>query len=165
MGVIMSNGPRQGDWQNPYQSVPSAGAMPQSMPFNKTKVVAPGIALIVLGTLATLASVYSLINAALAGPPEVPPDAPEWVAEMMKASVGPLAIGLQSVFTVTGLVVLAGGIQMVRLRSWGLALAASILSMIQLGSCCCAVGMPVGIWSLVILLQPDVKAAFARAGY
>jgi hypothetical protein len=32
--------------------------------------------------------------------------------------------------------------------------------MINIGTCCCIIGLPAGIWSLVILLQPDVSKAF-----
>jgi len=40
------------------------------------------------------------------------------------------------------------------------ALAASILAMVNVGSFCCVPGIPVGIWCLVILLTPEVRAAF-----
>jgi len=43
---------------------------------------------------------------------------------------------------------------------WPLAMTASILSMLNFGNCCCLLGIPVGIWALVILLMPDVKEAF-----
>ena len=40
------------------------------------------------------------------------------------------------------------------------AIAASIVSMFNVGSCCCVIGLPIGIWALVILLMGDVKRAF-----
>ena len=45
-----------------------------------------------------------------------------------------------------------------------LGIAASIVAMINFGNCCCLLGIPIGIWSLVILMQPDVKAAFDQNG-
>lgn len=52
-----------------------------------------------------------------------------------------------------------GGLCLYGLRSYGLALAASILALLPL-SPCCALGLPVGIWALNTLLDPEVKVAF-----
>jgi len=57
-------------------------------------------------------------------------------------------------------VMLYGAFQMRQLKSWGLALAAAILVMLPLGGCCCALGLPVGIWAVVVLMRADVKADF-----
>ncbi len=60
---------------------------------------------------------------------------------------------------VVACVVLAGGIAMARRRAWELAVAGAGLLLV---SCVCALpGIPVGIWSLVVLLRPDVRASFA----
>jgi len=29
-------------------------------------------------------------------------------------------------------------------------------------NCCCMLGLPVGLWTLVVLLNPDVKAVYRR---
>jgi hypothetical protein len=44
--------------------------------------------------------------------------------------------------------------------SWGLCMAASILAMIPCISPCCLIGLPIGIWCLVVLTKPEIKAAF-----
>ena len=64
---------------------------------------------------------------------------------------------------ITALLNIIGGIQMLRLRSYGLALFASILAAIPCISCsaCCGLGEGIGIWALVVLLNPEVRAAFA----
>lgn len=51
-------------------------------------------------------------------------------------------------------------LQMKALRQWTLSVVASILAMIPCISPCCIIGLPVGIWALVVLLKPEVKAAF-----
>ena len=54
-----------------------------------------------------------------------------------------------------------------RLSSRGLARLASILgilSVVGCGSGCCLIGLGGGIWSLVAMSDPDVKAAFAAGG-
>lgn len=66
-----------------------------------------------------------------------------------------LVVGL----VVAGVIVF-GAMQMQQLKSYPLAMAASILSMIPFLSPCCCVGIPVGIWALVVLLKPEVKSAF-----
>jgi len=50
--------------------------------------------------------------------------------------------------------------KMKQAEEWPLAITASILAMIPCISPCCIVGLPVGIWCLVVLNKPEVKAAF-----
>ena len=45
------------------------------------------------------------------------------------------------------------------LSGYGLALTGSIAAIIPISGCCCLT-MPVGIWALVVLLNPVVKAGF-----
>ena len=58
------------------------------------------------------------------------------------------------------LLIFAGGLQMKRLQNYGLAMAASIVAMIPCISPCCLLGLPLGIWALVVLSKPEVKNAF-----
>jgi len=55
--------------------------------------------------------------------------------------------------------VIYGAMQMKVLRNWNLSLAASILAMLPC-SCCCLLGLPAGIWALIVLMKPEVKGAF-----
>ena len=57
--------------------------------------------------------------------------------------------------------VFLGGTKMKQLQSYGLAVAASIVSILPCNGCCC-VGLPIGVWALMILLTADVKLAFSR---
>ena len=50
--------------------------------------------------------------------------------------------------------------QMKKQEHWELCLAASIVGMVPCVSPCCFLGLPMGIWSLVVLLKPEVKTAF-----
>jgi hypothetical protein len=55
-----------------------------------------------------------------------------------------------------------GAIKMMQMQSWGLAMTAAILAVIPcVSSPCCVVGIPFGIWALVVLQRPEVKEAFA----
>jgi hypothetical protein len=54
---------------------------------------------------------------------------------------------------------LFGAIRMMTLKSYGLAVVSNIFAMIPY-SPCCLLGVPFGIWGLVVLMKPEVKAAF-----
>ncbi|MBW8884078.1 MAG: hypothetical protein JF612_04715 [Planctomycetia bacterium] len=54
-------------------------------------------------------------------------------------------------------------VQMMKLQSWGMAVAGSVLAMLNIGSCCCVVGIPVGLWSLAVLMSPDIITIFSAA--
>lgn len=56
--------------------------------------------------------------------------------------------------------IVLGGLKMRSLQSYGLAMAGSIIAMLALPPCCCLVGIGIGIWSLVVLNNPEVKSAF-----
>jgi phage FluMu protein Com len=57
------------------------------------------------------------------------------------------------------LTILAGGIQMIRFKVWGLCLAACILTMAPC-NCFCILGLPIGIWGTVMLSLSSVRSAF-----
>jgi hypothetical protein len=60
-----------------------------------------------------------------------------------------------------GGVLVAAAIYMRSLRRHSSAVIGSIVSMLPCSSCC-FLGIPLGIWSLVVLTQPDVKEAFVN---
>lgn len=57
-------------------------------------------------------------------------------------------------------VMIVAGVQLLNGSGRGLGILASILAMIPCIDACCLLGLPVGVWLLVVLLSPDVKAAF-----
>jgi len=81
----------------------------------------------------------------------------EWLAPMLSG-------GFVIIFGIIALAAMAliffGALKMKALESYGLAMTATILCMIPCFSFCC-IGIPFGIWALVVLLKPEVKAAFA----
>jgi uncharacterized membrane protein len=56
--------------------------------------------------------------------------------------------------------ILLGAIKMKKLEAYGWAITASILALVPCISPCCLVGLPIGIWALVVLSKPEVKSAF-----
>jgi hypothetical protein len=59
-----------------------------------------------------------------------------------------------------GAVIIFGCVKMMRLENRGLAYAVCIMAMIPCVSPCCILGLPFGIWALVMLSDNDVKSAF-----
>ena len=57
-------------------------------------------------------------------------------------------------------IVIFGGIKMMKGKRRNLAICAAILATIPLSSCCFVAGSIFGIWALVLLMKPDVKAFF-----
>lgn len=55
---------------------------------------------------------------------------------------------------------LAGGIQTARLKTRGLCITSAILAMLPCG-CFCLLGIPIGIWGLILLNQDSVSSAFS----
>ncbi len=75
-----------------------------------------------------------------------------------------LSGGIGAVFSVIGLimavVVFMGASKMKNAESYGFAMAAAIIAMIPCLGPCCLLGLPFGIWALIVLMKPEVKAAF-----
>jgi tRNA A-37 threonylcarbamoyl transferase component Bud32 len=59
---------------------------------------------------------------------------------------------------IPGLLMIYGGVQMVQMRSYAWAIAAAILGIIS----CSIVGIPLGIWALIVLARTDVREAFGN---
>jgi hypothetical protein len=77
--------------------------------------------------------------------------------------------GFLFVICVAGLIIDAiiayGAIKMMKLESYGFAVAAAILAIIPcLSSPCIALGLPFGIWALVVLMNPEVRNGFLQGG-
>ena len=56
--------------------------------------------------------------------------------------------------------IIYAALKMKELNQYGLCMVASILAMIPCISPCCIIGLPIGIWCLIVLTKPEIKAAF-----
>jgi hypothetical protein len=61
---------------------------------------------------------------------------------------------------IPSLLILAGGWQMLRLETYGLALIAAIMALIPICTLGWLLGLPMGIWALAVLSRRDVREAF-----
>ncbi len=85
-----------------------------------------------------------------------PQDMPGWAL----AFSGTMGIAAHTFALAASILVFAGALKMKQLENYALAMLASIVAMIPCISPCCLIGLPIGIWSLVVLAKPEVKGAF-----
>jgi hypothetical protein len=79
------------------------------------------------------------------------------IRDWMKITILPIT----AVVALTSLVTLLGGIKLMKLSSPGLVMFGSILSLLPCTSGCCFLGLVFGIWAMVVMGKPEVKAGFA----
>ena len=139
-------------------TVPAMPSIPAPSSAGAELVNGPAIGLIVTAILGVLLQITSLIlnlaGASFLAGSQMPKEA--WT-NMFSGAIGVAAsiIGI----LVSGLI-LFGGLKMKKLESYGLAMTASIIAMIPCISPCCFIGLPIGIWAVVVLSKPEVKSAF-----
>jgi hypothetical protein len=73
---------------------------------------------------------------------------------------GTLGIATNVIAILVSGLILVGALKMRRLENYNLAMAASVIAMIPCLSPCCLIGLPIGIWAVVVLSKPEVKSAF-----
>jgi hypothetical protein len=161
----------QFDASNPYASSNYAGPTYASAAFSAPErpqresapasLLAAAMALIAVAGLGLLLSGYNFAKSF--GEAEVDPAALPMIQEIQRGAVGPVATGIQGGFVMLNLFIIICGVQMMKLQNWGLCATGSVLAMLNIGSCCCVVGLPVGIWSLMVLMSPEVMTIFAAA--
>jgi hypothetical protein len=129
------------------------------------KLRAPATALIIAailnGMIGLLALLGGLLRIAGVSGREVLPENDAERIGYITSTV--LTYGISLLSVVLAPVIIYGAAQMMRGKSYRMAKLAAILVIIPLTSCCFLVGIPIGIWSLVVLSKPDVKAVFNGA--
>jgi hypothetical protein len=132
----------------------------------RNQVNLPSIMLVVTGALGLAAAGFGIIQAATgtnkidpALLADLPPEQAELLLRIFQSIQGG-SLAIHVLVLATSAFVIFGALKMRKLESRGLAVAASIVAMLPcLGPCCC-IGLPSGIWSLVVLMKEDVKAEF-----
>jgi len=138
--------------------VPAMPSVPAPSSAGAELVNAPAIGLIVLAIVGALLQIASLIlnlaGASFLASSQMPKEA--W-ANMFS---GTLAVVSSIIGILVSGLILFGGLKMKKLESYGLAMTVSIIAMIPCFSPCCVIGLPIGIWAVVVLSKPEVKSAF-----
>jgi hypothetical protein len=140
---------------NPFRELPPGGpyAAPRTANPVSNPLTAPAAILLVLAVLYMLGILLSLPQQVM-DVKEVDWSTPEGMGHGM-GQIG----GVMS-FAIASLLVAAGSICMLRQRGYSLALTAAIVSMIPVCSPCFVLGIPFGIWAMVLLRRPEVRARF-----
>ena len=159
--------PATGGAANPYQAPASYnqstgwGMMTASRESVVAKVKPPAIGLMIYAGLSLVFLVINVISSFLN---------PNGITRIMQNAQNDAerlggVIGLVLVIVVTiipAVLIFIGAPKMMNLQSRGLALTAAIAGCVPC-NLCCLLGLPIGIWSIVVLLQPDVKAWFSMS--
>ncbi|MBL8857647.1 MAG: hypothetical protein JNL28_03960 [Planctomycetes bacterium] len=131
------------------------------------RVKGPAIALIVVGILGIVVDIMNLVASSMM--PSIMRSLEmfneEQLQQMESMGSGQTVMNLAgAVLVLAGSAfIIFGGMQMMKLRGWPIALVAAILAMIPcFSSCACLLGIPAGIWAIIVLANPEVKAAFAQ---
>ncbi len=146
------------------------GGFPDSGPRNtgvaRQEVNTPAILLMVTAGLGIAGALLGMVQSLVMGGSQLPP---EMLNDPNMAQFAPMLERMQSFGIVGNLLTLAlsgvtffGALKMKNLENYGLAIAASIIAILPCFGPCCCIGIPVGIWSLVVLNKPEVKSAFQR---
>jgi uncharacterized membrane protein len=136
---------------NPYASpAPQASSGSPDNP-----LLIPAIVLVVLATMFVMLIVASLPGQ-IVRIRAIDTSTPEGSGEFFGSIVSLI------VWIVMNLAIAAGAISMIRLRSHRSAQTAAIMSVIPVCSPCFVLGIPFGIWALIVLNRPGVKQRFLK---
>ena len=83
----------------------------------------------------------------------------ESIAKMYDGAWMEIVLGASVLLCVLGLV---GAVRMLQVRNYAFVMITTILTMINLSSCCCLINLGLGIWALIVLMRDEVQAAFNR---
>ncbi len=156
---------------NPYQQTPGVPSLSgkSHVEHAKAKIRTPAILLMVGGIVNALFGIVigsmmplmffgmrDELQQEMAKDPEMTPELTEFVINLY--GYGGVALAIVSL--ICGVIVVIGATGMLGLRSWGFGLFAAILSMIPCFQSCWLLTVPIGIYVIVALSDPQVKSAF-----
>lgn len=137
----------------------SAQPAPQASPGDQVR--GPAIALIVTAGLGMLNAAGGIVlNALSIGGFQFLPQTGDQTERALTSLLGGFGIIQSVVHLALGVLILFGALRMMKLRSYTLAMTSTVLAMVPCLSPCCILGLPLGIWALVVLNKPEVKGAF-----
>jgi hypothetical protein len=153
--------------ENPYQSPAAPTYLPPGPMQGDTaaaaqRVAGPATALIVTAVLGMVVQVCGIaIRLAEFGGmgPGIRPNRGDAFPMFMEGGIG-VAAGVFGL--VVAAVILVGAMKMKKLESYPFAMTSAIVAMVPCISPCCLLGLPFGIWALIVLGDSSVKAAFRR---
>jgi hypothetical protein len=123
------------------------------------QVSGPSVGLLITGILGAALSFIGLIASVFeTGIESI--KGHRYIEEYSDLAEGAAGIAICFVGLLVAAFIIYASLKMKELTQWGLCVAASIIAMIPCISPCCIVGLPIGIWCLVVLTKPEVRASF-----
>jgi len=140
--------------------IPAAPSLPQPIAVNpgavQEAVNGPAIFMMVLAGLNIAFALFSLVmNLFFGGLGFAAAPSGGGQEEMIIQAISGVVGNICGIIIST--LILVGASKMRKLQSYGLAMTACILSIV---CCTCCIGIGPGIWGIVVLCKPEVKAAF-----
>ena len=134
------------------------------------RINSPAVALIITAILNLLFGVWGLVKT-IFFPPNLAqynaemgqlnnPQLQQFMQTMLQMTHGPFAIGANLLGVVLSVLILMGAIKMKSLRSYEFSMTAAIVALLPCVTPCCIIGLPIGIWALIVLRSPAVKSHF-----
>ena len=136
--------------QNPQADIPSQdgdyGSPPEGQQNARALLLIPAIALMLLASLDVVFQVRATVRA---------------MQDADHARVGPMGVVLGSgIRILLQFTVITGGFMMLRLKSFSITMIAILISIVPVCSPLAFLGIPFGVWALVVLRNPRVQEAF-----
>jgi hypothetical protein len=154
-GTQLETGPHGPPWELEHAEFQRARAL----------ILPPAIALLVATVIGFLGDIYITV-VLKTNPAEVEKQFKAMNMNMAQgqqmstADILRVTLVLHEVCAVISLMVILATTQMLRLRMYPLAILGCFLAMIDCGSYCCLIDLPLAVWCLVVLLRPEVRDAF-----
>lgn len=137
---------------NPYEppslppDAPPAPGTPEHRDAVKSLLYWPAVILIVLAALSAIAQGMALARPHIGNGANAADQSGDGLVNVLA-----LFVNIATVI---------GAHRMMNLESYRSAMVAAVVSVIPICSPCIVLGIPFGIWAIVLLRRPDVKAAF-----
>jgi hypothetical protein len=141
----------------------------------KSTVMVPAVGLIIVAGLMMLAVVLNLVQYGsldaqfdaeikkIEDNQQIPANQKKEQVQMMNQIRDWMKVGFLPYIAMIGvfaLIILVGGVKLMSLGSPGLIYLAAVLSLLPC-TACCVLGLVFGIWTMVVMGKPEVKAGFA----
>jgi hypothetical protein len=155
--------PPPAGYMPPGGYIPPIGSPGPSGPdFARSQVAGPAIGLLITTGLAFFWYLAVTVLVLFAGGMGFMTSPSSGTDPIGAALGGVIAAAVYGFFALVAGVAFVGALKMKSLKSYGFAMTSAILSLLPCTTyMCCVVTMPFGIWALITLTKPEVKAAFS----
>ncbi|WP_148618615.1 hypothetical protein [Mariniblastus fucicola] len=143
---------------NPYQPAPVSNHPQTPGPHPSNLVFGPALALMIITGMWLAAVLLGLAgNIVMLATGNL---VPRQGVDMSPTTIAFIQIGVAVFFLLLHSLAMWGAFNMMKLKSYSSARSAAIVAVIPCISPCYILGIPFGIWALVVLSKPHVKQAF-----